>query len=102
MENSFPFVLAVLVCFRLAQLIALDDGPLDVCFRFRVWSATKNAQLSKLVSCPYCIGFWFAFALTFTLTCPDLPIPIYARDLVLNGIAIAGGQAFLQGWIDRR
>lgn len=94
MTHEFVFVLAVLACFRGAQLIALDDGWDDCLLKFRIWCAKQNKSFSKLVSCPYCVGIWLALPLAFW--CIDIGLGIF-----LVWFAIAGGQAFLQGLVDK-
>ena len=107
--------LAVLTCYRLARMIARDDGPLFVFKRVRYWAkdrAWREASftlgmakpdltiddrhfgkwhnLAEGLSCPYCVGIWLSlpiFALVLW--------PTYYGDLFLLLMAISGGQAFL-------
>ena len=44
--------LAILACYRLAQLITVDDGPFNVFFRFRAWTQAMG-------------GVWFPVASDF-------------------------------------
>lgn len=89
-------VIAAFACFRIAELIAVDDGPFDVCLRFRtlvgVYDRDQNGEPAtwhgKLFHCPYCVGMWIAAALA--LVFPMAPVSI------LLWLAIAGGQALLQ------
>lgn len=100
MPNSLPvsvFVLAVLVVYRLALLIAQDvifDG-----IRKRVgrWASSKPHRslawyVAELLNCAYCTGVWFALAVALYL----------AGHWHLDGVtflalwlALAGAQAFL-------
>ncbi len=92
MEIEFRFILAVLACFRLAELVAIDDGPGDAFLRFRLWCARHSKNLSEFMKCPYCLSLWFAIPMIF---CVLVSSPV--TDLILIGLGIAGGQAFLQG-----
>lgn len=96
MDDWLNLALSVLACYRLAQLVAFDEGPFGIFHRFRVFARAydydKQGQpqdaLGRLVTCPYCLGMWIA-----------LPLAIYV-DLSLWWLwwlAIAGGQTFLQG-----
>jgi len=102
----FRLLVAVLATFRLAQLLALDDGPFDVFALLRnrleldrdgdprtgaLWSTA-----SALVHCPYCLGVWFAAALTLLLA---WGAPWY--EGVAFWLATAGGQAALESLTER-
>ena len=105
-------VLAILATYRLAQLVALDDGPFD-CFVFlrdlTVYSY-KNKQrylkrrgpvwhsLEELVNCPYCLGVWFAGLMTVVIAQIE-PLNIWTGLLIWLGIA--GGQCALQSITDK-
>jgi len=105
----------IFACYRLARMIAIDDGPLFLFKRVRYWAkdrAWREASftlgmanldltiddrhfgpwhnLAEGLSCPYCIGVW--------LSLPILALvlwPTYYGDLFLVLMAISGGQAFL-------
>lgn len=97
MSELFNLLLLSLVCYRLAQLLAYDDGPFDVFLRLRAYLGgyTRNEQgrigsaWGRLVTCPYCLGLWIA-----------LPLALYASGTQWYTLAwwlgIAGLQAFLQ------
>ena len=101
------FVLAVLATYRLAQLVALDDGPLD-CFAtlrgLTVYSPKGKRRegpiwksLEELMDCPYCLGVWFAGLMTL------LVVQIVPTDLwtgLLFWLGVAGGQCALQSSTD--
>ena len=100
MPEWVRWALAALSCCRLAQLIALDDGPADVFLRLREWAGAyqygddgrPETSLGRLVACPYCLGMWFA------LPCAVLAVwNITAGNIVLAVFGIAGAQAALQG-----
>jgi len=113
------FVLAVFTCYRLARMLALDDGPFFIFKRLRYWVKDKAfyeadkagmliliADSSNLISdrhygkwhnlaeglsCPFCAGVWISLPL-FAL----LVRPTWAGDLFLLLMSISGAQAFLQ------
>jgi hypothetical protein len=97
MPSLFKFVLAVFACYRLAQLIALDDGPYSVFDRLRKelgWRAANEnvfwQNMAELFHCPFCLGIWFAIPLAFYVGEGII-------EIVIAWLAIAGAQAFLQG-----
>lgn len=97
MSDEIRLLLAILTCYRLAQLVALDDA-----FKWSRKDLNARASLgdpvweslAELAHCPYCLGVWFA-----------VPIAgLYQWDSIISTITllilgIAGGQAFLQGRI---
>lgn len=116
-------ILAILTCYRLARMIANDDGPLFLFKRVRYWAKDKAYYEALAVNevepgpdSPVYVfdkvtdrhfGKWHNLAKG--LSCPycvgvwlSLPIfalvlwPGYYTDLFLLLMAISGGQAFLQ------
>lgn len=114
MDFDIRLLLAILTCYRLARMVAKDDGPFFLFKRVRYWIKDKawyNAgmplltdegnlpdryfghwhNLAEGLSCPYCTGVW--------LSLPVLAMvlwPTYYGDLFLVLMAVSGGQAFLQ------
>jgi hypothetical protein len=98
-------LLAILACYRVSELIAIDDGPYKVFSRLRQGLGRRAAleqrwnkegvwsNLAELVQCPYCIGVWVA-ALFALLLAGDV------KEFLLMWLGIAGGQSVLQGLID--
>jgi len=96
MSEWLNLVLLSLVCYRLARLIAIDEGPFEIFHLLRTISGAydygKNGKaitsLGRGISCPFCIGLWVA-----------LPLAFYANlsSWWLWWLAIAGLQSFLQG-----
>lgn len=82
--------LAALACYRLAQLVAIDDGPGDVFRRLR--GRFVVGFWAGLVHCPYCLGVWWAVPFGVMAL---VPAPI--GDMVLVILGLAGAQAYLQG-----
>jgi len=58
MTDWLRIVLAVLATWRVAHLIAREDGPLDVILRLR--ARAGNGTLGRLMDCPYCLSIWVA------------------------------------------
>lgn len=89
----FELVLAILATYRVAQFIAVDEGPYRVFAEWRAFLGRRSSQnatwktLAELFWCPYCIGVWVAGMLALTIQ-PQMP--------VLWWLAVAGGQAVLE------
>ena len=101
MPQPLDLLIAILACYRLAQLASLDDGPGFVFRRLREWSLKQQgraggASLVEFLECPYCQGVWFAGALALWIVTPRNII-----DWLALTCALAGGQAFLQALGDR-
>lgn len=96
------FIILSLACYRLAQLIANDDGPLSIFGRIRrgVDRKAKAEQeegrgliwqsVSDGINCPFCVGVWVAAVLGVVYTGID-------RLLFIRILAIAGAQSWLEG-----
>jgi len=107
--------LSILTCYRLARMIAQDDGPLFLFKRVRYWvkdRAWREASftlgmanldltiddryfgkwhnLAEGLACPYCAGVWLSWPILALVLWPT-----YYGDLFLILMAISGGQAFL-------
>ena len=82
--------LAALAVYRMAQLIAIDDGPGDVFRRLRKWWIT--GWRGGVVHCPYCLGIWFAVPAAALVLWPT-----GVGDALLVVLGLAGAQAWLQG-----
>jgi hypothetical protein len=84
--DLFLFLLGVLSVYRLAVLIAIDDGPGDWCVALRTWlgayeyredptprlpgaSAQWRARsnLGRAISCPRCLSMWVAIPVALLL-----------------------------------
>jgi hypothetical protein len=90
------FILLALATYRLARLIAIDDGPFDLLLKLRsLWGAydygengTAKTSLGRGLTCPHCVGFWLAgFAAVSVYGWPEL---------IIYWLALAGAQSFLQ------
>jgi len=92
-------ILAPFAIYRLAQLVAWDNGPNNVFYKIR--TGTKNLadieagrweNLDEAINCPYCLGIWFSFVILFLIN-----YPTKVGDFILYWLGLAGMQAFLQG-----
>lgn len=113
--------LAVMTCYRLARLIARDDGPLFLFKRVRYWVKDKawiEADLADNISigveviedrhygkwhslaegldCPYCLGVWFSIPLLLFVI-----YPMTLTDLFMLLMTISGVQAWLWGMVNK-
>ncbi len=111
MQNEYiRLVLAILATFRIARLLPLDDGPLYIFERVRLYVAGKsnnetNIKHIKLgfwssvydgVTCPYCQGLYVAILCSVLLVFQS----VYG-DMFLVIFALAGAQSLLQGWMEK-
>lgn len=95
-EYWLRFLVAALACFRLAEMVALDDGPFDLFLRLRIVagvydrdaSGRSQTNVGRLFACPYCLGVWFAAGLAVWLDL-SLTFPV-------TWFALAGTQALFQ------
>ena len=96
MADYFLFLLLVLACYRLSQLIAIDEGLQSIFLELRTRLGAYNRRpdgeaktnLGRGISCPHCVGIWIA-----------LPLAIVGSGIhwymLLWWLAIAGGQSLL-------
>ena len=123
MDFNLRLILAILTCYRLARLIAKDDGPLFLFKRIRygvkdkAWLEAEKADklvrtvqptiiddrhfgkwhsLAEGLECPYCLGVWLSLPLLTLIVWPS-----YYGDLFLMLMAMSGGQAWLWGMVKR-
>lgn len=86
-----------IICYRIARLIALEDGPFDMFTRFRSMMGAYDydaqghpqSMTGKLVSCPFCAGVWVSIILVL------LPKNRWLT-LIEDTLVIAGIQTILQ------
>jgi hypothetical protein len=85
-EAWLRFALAALACWRLAALLAYDDGPWDVVLRLR--RAIGDGPLGRMLDCFRCLSLWVAAPLAFAVTTGAL-------NLVLVWLALSGAACLL-------
>ena len=93
----FDFLLAALAVYRLARLIAWEDGPGHVCARLRAAASTTLDEAGQptnfagaLLACPYCLSVWLAGPVALLV----LRWPKLARWLLLP-LALSGAACVL-------
>lgn len=90
MTLELRLLLAAFAVYRLAQLVAIDDGPGDVFRRLRAHYLT--GFMAGLVHCVYCLGVWAA-----TIVAPLVLWPNAVSDAALVVLGLAGAQTWMQG-----
>jgi hypothetical protein len=85
-------VVAILATWRLAHLLAREDGPFDVVVRLRVWAGDR--ALGRLMDCPHCLGLWIAMPFAWWLT-------VTPAAWLAAWLGISGGASLAQRLIDR-
>lgn len=77
-------VLAVLATYRIARMIALEDGPFDV-FSLMRERVGQSEWVGRGVHCVLCLSFWIAWLVVLLLPLGSLP------EYILAALGIAGG-----------
>lgn len=87
----FTFLLVVLAVYRLAHLVAFEDGPWKAGFRlrravYRRWPGAGKEESWQFagITCPLCISWWLAWPAALWLRPPTW------WDWPLYALAIAG------------
>jgi hypothetical protein len=81
------FVLAVLATWRVTHLLANEDGPADLIFRFRALLGQSLA--GRLMDCFNCLSLWIAApAALFVSRRP--------MEWLFTGLALSGGASLLE------
>jgi len=86
-DEWLQFLAVVLAAWRLAHLVAHEDGPFDIVVAMR--RAAGSGVLGRLMDCPYCLSLWTA-----------APFAVWVADTWPAGItlwlAISGGACLLE------
>jgi hypothetical protein len=83
----FPFTVAVLATWRLAHLVAREDGPFDLVLRVR--ARAGDGMLGRLMDCPYCLSLWIAAPAALLV---DRRLPAWCA----LWLAVSGGSCLLE------
>jgi|CXWL01.1.fsa_nt_gi hypothetical protein len=86
-ESWFRFVLGVLATWRVAHLLAHEDGPWDAVLRLRV--LLGNGVWGRLVDCFACLSLWVAAPIA-------LAVGRNPGEWVLAWLALSGAACVLQ------
>lgn len=105
-ELLIRLILAAFATYRLARLIARDDGPLYLFEHIRQWAQAKADKetynlgkwhsLADGLTCAYCLGVWFSVPILFMVL-----YPTFYGDVFLILMSISGVQAFLWGVVSK-
>ena len=87
MTDWLRIVLAVLATWRVAHLVAREDGPFDVVVRLR--GRAGSGVLGQLMDCPYCLSLWIAAPWAFW-------IAHGAVEWIAVWLAVSGGASLLE------
>lgn len=90
---GFRFVLAVLATWRVAHLLAHEDGPAEVIYRIR--RRMGAGFWGKLMDCFLCLSLWVAAAVAFF-------VASHPVDWIMSWLAISGGACLLERWSSRQ
>jgi hypothetical protein len=81
------FVLAVLATWRVTHLLANEDGPADLIFRFRV--RLGQCWVGRLMDCFNCLSLWIAAPAALFVS--RRPV-----EWLLTWLALSGGACLLE------
>jgi hypothetical protein len=88
----FRFLMTVLATWRVAHLVAREDGPLDLVVRAR--ARAGDGVVGRLMDCPYCLSLWLAVPWAFWIA--NHPV-----EWIAAWLAISGGASLLERLSDR-
>jgi hypothetical protein len=83
----WKFVLAVLATWRVTHLLAKEDGPGDIIYRFRLWLGQTIA--GKLMDCFNCMSLWVAVPAA-------LFVSTRITEYLVSWLAISGAACLLE------
>ena len=84
----FSFTLAVLATWRVAHLVAREDGPGEVLVLLR---RRASAGFGRMLDCIYCLSLWIAAPAALWITRDPL-------DWFVTTLAISGAACLLERW----
>lgn len=94
------YVLAVLASYRIARMLAMEEGPLELFARVRErFDSDQKTWLGRGLNCPLCLGFWVSLAMALLLAHQDPTM--HRSEIVLAWLGIAGAQTLLHLWIEK-
>ncbi len=89
------FVIVALAVYRLAHLIAIDDGPADGFMRLRTAIANRfglESWQARGVCCPVCVSWWIAWPAALLLQPADLV------EYAVLALALSAPAAVIARW----
>lgn len=90
--DGLAFVLCTLAVWRVAHLLAFEDGPFDVVFKLRRW--VGQGFFGSLLDCFLCLSLWVAAPFALLVTAGWL-------DRAVVWLALSGGASILSMVTDR-
>jgi hypothetical protein len=90
MSIWLQFVLAVLATWRVTHLLANEDGPADLIFRFR--TLLGQGLAGQLMDCFNCLSLWIAAPAALFVS--SKPI-----EWLFTWLALSGGACLLEGMV---
>jgi len=84
---GFRFALGSLATWRVAHLLAEEDGPFDAVVRLRLRAG--NGALGELMDCFYCLSVWVAAPAA-------LAVARSRREAPLTWLALSGAACLLE------
>jgi hypothetical protein len=91
--GALEFLLCTLAVWRLAHLLACEDGPFDTVARLR--RLAGDSVFGALLDCFYCLSLWMAMPFAYMLS-PDW------KSGVVTWLALSGAASLLFKLTDRR
>jgi hypothetical protein len=90
-ESAFwmRFVVAILATWRVAHLLAREDGPGNIVVRVR--ARLGGGPLGRAMDCFHCLSFWVAAPIAFFVASVTAPV-----ELVLTCLALSGAACLLE------
>jgi hypothetical protein len=67
MYDWLTFIIAALAIYRVARMVAEEDGPAFVFKRLRDAHTDQHSSVALGLRCVYCIGVWVALPVTILL-----------------------------------
>lgn len=91
-------ILAILATYRIAHMVAQEDGPFDVFSRIRS-IPNPESWIARGLNCVLCISFWVSLLAALLLAHQD---PTMQRsETLLTWLGIAGAVMVLHLWTER-
>lgn len=93
-------LLAAMATYRLARMIAAEEGPFGLFTRLRgALDPDQATWLGRGVNCPLCVGFWVALPVAVVVSVLGAA-DVWAWPITWFGIA--GAAALLHKWETKR
>ena len=86
------YVLAIFAAYRLAYLVAIEEGPFSLMARLRGhFDPDQKTWLGRGLSCVLCVSFWTSLLIVAWA----LLLPGWLTSLIMVWLAVAGGVVLL-------